>query len=241
MQGKKVGVIGAMDSEVEALVAALHGRMQSQFAGLTFYEGKIGGTRAVIVRSGIGKVCAAMCAQTLIDRFGVDALINTGVAGGLGKGLCVGDFVIGRSAVQHDFDLTAFGYARGYMGGDGGDASAPTVFCSDEDMIRRFRAAAEELDEEIHIVEGRIASGDVFVARKEVKEELRERFQAAAAEMEGAAIAQVAVGNGIPFVIVRAISDLADGGAQVSFDEFERHAANVSAQIVSKMLENFGE
>lgn len=234
-----IGIIGAMDSEVELLTEQMEDKAVLRLAGMKFYYGLLEKKPAVVAKCGIGKVCAAMCAQAMKDKFHVEALINTGVAGGLHPDLQIGDLVIGTQAVQHDFDLTSFGYAKGYMEGEKTDQ--PTRYASDDRLIAAFKAAADEVLEDSKYLEGTIASGDVFVADETLKRELRDRYDAAAAEMEGAAIAQVAQANAVPCVIVRAISDLAGEKASVSFTEFEKAAAQTSARIVLGMLRRFEE
>mgnify|MGYP002550426631 CR=1 FL=1 len=229
-----VGIIGAMASEVALLTARMENAAVTRVAGIDFYAGMLEGAPAVVAQCGIGKVCAALCAQVMIDRFEVKALVNTGVAGGLAPSLAIGDIVIAADAVQHDFDITSFGHVKGYLGG--GDGSKPTRFRSDPALVASFRKAAESTMKTGKTLEGTIASGDVFVADEEKKREIASLFGAAATEMEGAAIAQTACANGVPFVIVRAISDLAGGEANVSFDEFEKAAAETSAAIVAEML-----
>lgn len=229
-----VGIIGAMASEVALLTERMENAAIVRAAGIDFYTGKLENAPAVVAQCGIGKVCAALCAQAMIDRFGVKALINTGVAGGLDSSLAIGDIVIAADAVQHDFDLTSFGHVKGYLGG--GDGSEPTRFRSAPELVAAFRAAAERVMKNGKTLEGTVASGDVFVADEKKKREIVSLFGAAATEMEGAAIAQTACANGVPFVIVRAISDLAGGEASVSFDEFEKAAAKTSAEIVAEML-----
>lgn len=231
---KTIGIIGAMASEVELLTAALTEAQTQTIAGVTFYHGTLEGQDVVIAQCGIGKVCAAICAQAMADCYKVGALINTGVAGGLHHSLAVGDIVIGTDAVQHDFDMTAFGYVKGYMGGS--DGKEPTVFHADPKLIASFKEVAAQVLTDSKFIEGTIASGDVFVDDSALKKSLIEQFDAAAAEMEGAAIAQVAAANGIPFIIIRSISDLAEHEANVSFDEFEKKAAKVSSDIVLGML-----
>ena len=221
---KTIGIIGAMASEVELLTAALTEAQTQTIAGVTFYHGTLEGQDVVIAQCGIGKVCAAICAQAMADCYKVGALINTGVAGGLHHSLAVGDIVIGTDAVQHDFDMTAFGYAKGYMGGS--DGKEPTVFHADPKLIASFKEAAAQVLTDSKFIEGTIASGDVFVDDSALKKSLIEQFDAAAAEME----------NGIPFIIIRSISDLAEHEANVSFDEFEKKAAKVSSDIVLGML-----
>lgn len=232
------GIIGAMASEVALLTARMEDASTLRTAGMDFHYGTLEGVPAVVAQCGVGKVCAALCAQAMIDRFHVAALVNTGVAGGVAAGLSVGDLVIGAGAVQHDFDITAFGHVKGYMdfGPDGGDGTRPTRFDADPRLVSAFRTAADAVLGAGKTREGIIASGDVFVSDDGVKREIASRFGAAAVEMEGGAIAQAAYANAVPFVIVRAISDLAGEGAHVSFDEFEKAAAESCAEIVTEML-----
>lgn len=229
-----IGIIGAMASEVEILTAKLQQADTAEIAGVVFHQGLLEGKRVVIAQCGIGKVCAAICAQAMIDRYKVAALINTGVAGGLHPSLAVGDIVISTDAVQHDFDMTAFGYVKGYMGG--GDGKTPTRYIADPGLIANFKAAADEVLDQNKYIDGTIASGDVFVDDSTLKKFLIQQFGAAAAEMEGASIAQVAAANRVPFVVIRSISDLAEHEATISFEEFEKKAAEISSRIVLGML-----
>ena len=230
------GIIGAMDSEVKHLVARMTDTRQETYAGRTFTVGNLCGKPAVVVKSGIGKVAAAITAQTLIDRFAVTALINTGMAGGLDERLAIKDLVVATGAVQHDFDLTAFGHAPGYMYGE--DDSHPTVFTADEELSQRALTAARRvLPVTSKAITGTVASGDIFVDDSAVKSRIRQTFMAVATEMEGAAIAQTAAENGVPFAIVRVISDLAEQQANVSFDELEAYAGRLAGDITAAMLE----
>lgn len=232
-----IGIIGALESEINLLAASLQDIVEREIAHIPFLSGHIGQEAVVLAQCGVGKVNAAICAQIMVDLFNVRALINTGVAGGLAPELSIGDFVIGESAVQHDFNACALGYARGYMC-TGEDSNVATMFHSSPDLIRAFEIAAEGILEPTQIHRGRIATGDLFVAERNHKRKLQDEFMATAAEMEGAAIAQVAVANDIPFIIVRAISDLADHEAVVSFDRFEKRAAQQSSRIVLQLLHN---
>ena len=233
---EKWGILGAMQSEVAQLIDAMTDVTTATHAGQTYYEGNLGNRRVVLVQCGVGKVAAAIGAQVLCDLYGVTALINTGVAGGLHPDLEVGDIVLGDAAVQHDFNVTALGYAQGYMC-CGGDNQAPTVFTADRALIERFRAAAAPFLGEAKIIEGTIATGDLFVDSTDIKRKLIAQFNAAAAEMEGAAIAQVAAANGVPFLIIRAISDLAEKQANISYETFEALAADRSARIMLALAE----
>lgn len=232
---KTIGIIGAMDSEIALLTNKMEHKRQVQAEGTVFFCGELAGKQVVVAKCGIGKVCAALCAQSMALRFGVTHLINTGVAGGLNPRLRIGDLVVSRDAVQHDFDISAFGHVKGYMGG--GDGSQPTRFAADRELIGCMeRAAGKALGGRRYLL-GTIASGDQFVEDGAYKQYLAQTFGADAVEMEGAAVAQAAQSNGVPFLILRAISDLADGQANVSFDQFEREAADVSASLVIAMLE----
>ena len=233
-----IGIIGAMDSEVDNLIMRMAHTAVTEYAGRRFVTGTLAGKDVVVVQSGIGKVAAAITAQILIDRFGVDVLINTGMAGGLDARLQVKDLVVATAALQHDFDLTAFGHAPGYLFGE--DDSKPTLFSTDPALTERaLTAAAKVLPQDSKAITGTVASGDVFVDDSTLKSSLRDDFGATAAEMEGAAVAQTAVANDVPFLVIRAISDLADGSASVSFDTFEAKAAAVSARLLIAALPLF--
>lgn len=236
---KTIGIIGAMDSEIALLTKKMEDKREIHGEGLIFYCGKLAGKQVIVAKCGIGKVYAALCAQSMILRFGATHLINTGVAGGLNTGLRIGDLVVSRDAVQHDFDISAFGHVKGYMGG--GDGRQPTRFLADQALIACMGRAAERVLGRRRYLLGTIASGDQFVEDGDYKQYLVQAFGADAVEMEGAAVAQAAQANGVPFVILRAISDLADHQANVSFDQFEREAADVSAALVIAMLEEMKE
>lgn len=230
------GIIGAMESEVARLRDALSQRETVECSGIIFHRGTLGRRRVALARCGVGKVNAARCAQILIDRFDVDDLINTGIAGGVGAGLRIGDVVIGTELVQHDFDVSAFGYARGNLC-DAARRDAPTVFRSAPALIEALRAAAAALIDPARVKTGRIATGDRFVASAAEKRAIAEDFGAVAVEMEGGAVAQVAAAAGVPFVVLRAISDLADGSAHESFQAFEQETAALSAAILRRLIE----
>ena len=233
---KTIGIIGAMDSEVRHLIARLENPEEHLIAGRTFVRGSLAECDVVVVQSGIGKVAAAVTAQILIDRFGASALINSGMAGGLDSRLAVKDLVVGTAAVQHDFDITAFGHAPGYISGE--DDTVATAFRADEKLITlALDAAAEVLPADSKAITGVIASGDIFVDDSALKSRIITQFGAAAAEMEGAAIAQTAVANGVPFLILRTISDLAEHQANVSFDELEKYVGQLAEDITVALLE----
>lgn len=233
----KTGIIGAERQEVDLLFAALaeSGKpVRVTVRGpLEFHEGTLRGAEVVVVCCGIGKVNAALCAQMLVSEFSVGAVINTGSAGGLAPGLSVFDMVVSTEAVQHDFDLTAFGYRPGQVPG-----SASPCFAADAGLRNAALAAWARSPGHGNskMIEGRVASGDVFITDKTGRDRVVSVFSPACVEMEGAAIAQVCALNGVPFVILRSISDLAGENAGVSYEEFSRQAAQVSARIVIEMV-----
>lgn len=227
----KIGVIGAMDVEIALLRDKMTIQSTSEHARMTFYEGTIGSSQVVVVKSGIAKVNAAICVQILADYFHVTHIINTGVAGSLDNAINIGDIVVSTDARYHDVDATIFGYQKGEVP-QLGVASFPA------DPLLRNAAiqAVTEAAPDIQVFEGEIISGDQFISTHEKKEELMNNFHAKCAEMEGAAIAQASWLNGIPYVIIRAISDKADESVEESYDEFEGKAARHCAAIVDYML-----
>lgn len=222
----RLGIIGAMDTEVETLLAKMENKQEAAYAGCTFCAGVLEGTEAVVVRCGIGKVNAAMCTQALIDHFCVTHIVNTGIAGSLDAGLDIGDLVVSQSAMYHDFDCVHFGYTMGQVPG-----TDDPHFHADEALSALAKEAAETVHPG-HVHTGCVASGDQFVSSKKKKEQIISVSHALCTEMEGAAIAQTAVRNEIPFVILRAISDKADDSAEVDYLVFEEQAAHRCAKIV---------
>lgn len=230
----KLGIIGAMDIEVETLKSALSDCKTTKVAEMEFYEGKLSDKEVIVVKCGIGKVNAARCVQILADKFDVGTVVNTGIGGGIGDGLNVADIVVGDELVQHDFDVSGFGYAKGYM--FSGDTDKATAYRCNEDLAEKLKKSALEHLNADRIKTGRIATGDVFVSSADKKKEIKETFGALVCEMEGGAIAQSAVANGLEFVVVRAISDLADGSASESYEEFEKETAYLSAEIIKSFV-----
>ena len=228
----KLGIIGAMREEVETLVEKLQAEKTQTHAWSTYYEGKLEGCEVVVVQCGVGKVNAAMCAQILCSCYGVTHLVNTGIAGSLNAQLDIGDLVVSRDAMYHDVDCNAFGYPSGKV--PGMDVIA---FPADEKLMEAAFAAAEAVNPG-HTKVGRVASGDQFVASKELKEKIIALTQALCTEMEGAAIAQTAYRNGVPFVILRAISDKADDSADMDYPTFERIAAHRGAAVAMNLAKN---
>ena len=228
---KTIGIIGAMEVEVAILKEKMEDVRIIKKASMDFYEGILAGKKVVVVRSGIGKVNAGICAQILADVFSVDAIINTGIAGSLNKNINIGDIVLSTDVVQHDMDATGFGYRKGQI------PQMPVFFFNADDNLRRLAAeVCKEVNPDIQVFEGRIASGDQFVCDQDVKNRIVSEFSAYATEMEGAAIGQAAYLNQIPFMVVRAISDKADGSAQMDYSEFEKAAVDHSVRLTLNML-----
>ena len=226
---KKVGIIGAMDIEVEALKNEMTVERRLTKARMEFCEGILNGACAVVMKCGIGKVNAALCVQILADLFGVTHIINTGVAGSLNPKLDIGEILISRTALHHDMDATGFGYAAGEVPGMG-----VTEFPADEGMVTLAQEICGELG--IPAMAGKVVSGDVFVSDRETKQRLIDMFRGDCCEMEGASIAHGAYLNGIPFVILRAISDKADDSAHMDYPTFEKQAAANCSRLVTAFV-----
>ena len=222
----KLGIIGAMAVEIELLKDRMEDIRTENHSGMVFYAGKLECVDAVVVQCGVGKVNAAICAQTLCALYGVTHLVNTGIAGSLDADLDIGDLVVSRDAMYHDFDCVHFGYEMGRVPG-----MDVTAFPADETMIALAQKAGEEVHPG-HVRLGRIASGDLFVAEKTAKNAIIGKTGAVCTEMEGAAIAHTAYRNGIPFVVLRAISDKADDSAEMDYPTFEAIAAHRCAETV---------
>ena len=231
----KLGIIGAMQLEVETLLGVMENQTAQEKAGSTFYEGTLMGLPVVVVQCGVGKVNAALCAQILCDCFGVTHLVNTGIAGSLSAELDIGDLVVSRDAMYHDFDCVHFGYEYGKVPG-----MDTVAFPADEGMMQLALTAAESVHPG-HVRIGRVASGDQFVADKALKEKIISVTQGVCTEMEGAAIAQTAYRNKLPFVILRAISDKADDSAEMDYPTFERIAAHRCAEVTMKLAKALKE
>ncbi len=227
----KIGIIGAMDVEVERLTQSMEKERELNRAGMHFCEGRIGGTEVVIVRCGIGKVNAGLCVQILCDLFDVTHVINTGVAGSLDNEINVGDVVISIDAMYHDMDVTGLGYEPGQI-----PQMDVLAFAADRKLREAAVKACREAAPDIGVFEGRVVSGDQFICDRAKKEAIRNTFGGLCTEMEGAAVAQAAHINGIPYVIVRAISDKADESIVVSYAEFEAKAAEHCAAIVEHLV-----
>ena len=228
-----IGIIGAMNEEVDILVDLMNVEKVVEKASLKFHKGTLEGKNIVLVECGIGKVNAALCTQILISEFNVDAVVNTGVAGALHNELDVQDIVISTDAIQHDMDATVFGYKKGII-----PRMENSTFIADQRLIDAAYESSIKESKENKVVKGRVVSGDIFISSKELKDDLVNEFDAYCGEMEGAAIAHVCSLNSTPFVIIRAMSDKADGSADVTYDEFVVKAAHRSKDIVLNMLKS---
>ena len=225
----KLGIIGAMDVEVATLKEKMQNITVTTVASMDYFAGTLEGLDVVVVQCGVGKINAAMCTQILIDRFAVTAIVNTGIAGSLCADLDIADLVISTDAIHHDFDLRFWGRPIGQV--PGLDVIA---FPADEHLADAAFAAAESVNPG-HNRRGRVASGDQFICSKEQKDKIIADTGAVCAEMEGASIAHTAYRNGVPFVIVRAISDKADDSANMDYPTFEAIAAHRCADVTCQL------
>lgn len=228
----KIGIIGAMDLETELLKNRMTDIEVKEVAGLFFFKGKLMGKNVIVVTCGIGKTNSALCSQILISEFKVSHVINTGVSGAIHDELNVGDLVISTDCMHHDFDCTGFGYEYGII-----PRMATSVFEADESLVELAYEASMKVVSGQKVMKGRIVSGDQFVSSMEKKTFIENTFKALTTEMESASIAHVCALNRIPYVIIRGMSDKADGSAHVNFDEFAKEAADRSSQIVMAMLQ----
>ena len=226
-----IGIIGAMEEEVAALKEAMEIQEVHEQASMTFCKGVLCGKDVVVVRSGVGKVNAAICAQILVDKFGVDTLINTGIAGSLNAAIDIGDMVISTDAVHHDMDAVNFGYEVGQV-----PRMEVLSFPADEELVKKAVAANEKANPSIKTFTGRVATGDQFIADQGAKDKIVNNFAAYCTEMEGVGIAHAAYLNKVSYVIIRAISDKADNSVTMDYPEFERQAIAHSVKLVKELL-----
>lgn len=230
---KKIGIIGAMEEEVAKLKENMQIQETSVIAGMEFCQGICEAQNVVIVRSGIGKVNAAVCTQILCDVFKVNAIINTGVAGSLKNEINIGDIVLSEDALQHDMDATGFGYDPGVI-----PRMEESVFKGDETLLKLAQKVCQEVNPDIQVFRGRVVSGDQFISDHDVKQRIVNSFGGFCTEMEGAAIAQTAWLNKVPYLVIRAISDKADGSAEMDYSEFEMKAIEHTVRLMTGMLRN---
>ena len=235
----RIGIIGAMEAEVAHLVERLEGHRETARAGMRFHEGMLDGRSVVVVECGVGKVNAALCVQMLADLYDVTHVVNTGVAGSLDARINIGDFVVSTEALYHDVDVCNLGYEPGQVPG------MQRLFPADKDLRREALAAIAAAAPDQQAFEGRIVSGDQFIRDDDVKQRLASQFGGLCSEMEGTAIAHACTLNGIAFVIIRAISDKADGSDSVLYPVFEvkaaKHCAQITEYLVSHLPQPEGE
>lgn len=228
-----IGIICALKIEVDGIIELMEEKINVAAARMTFTKGKINGKEIVAVECGIGKVNAAICTQIMIDLFNPSVIINSGIAGSLSNEVGIGDIVIAKDVVQHDMDGTATGDPPGEIWfNDEKRIDIPT----DGTVIKNLEIACKDLKDTKTVI-GRIATGDVFVAAKERRHSIHNTFGAMACEMEGGAIGQVCYRNGIPFGIIRCISDDIDENEFVDFMKFREIAADKSIFVIKKMFE----
>jgi len=230
---KKIGIVGAMEQEIELLRSMLEDVNIKNAAGSEFIQGRLYDRDVVLVRCGVGKVNAAVCTQALLDLCGADYIVNTGVAGGIARGVGLGDVVITTDFVQHDFDCVGAGYAAGVIPGD-----KPGFYKADGALAARAAAACDAVFPESKVHTGLIATGDRFVTSSEAVRSLRESYNPLCVDMETAAIAQTCALNGVPFVAVRSISDNADEEAGMTFEQYLKLAAEESCRVVCQMVKD---
>lgn len=225
------GIIAAMNEEMLEIKNIMTNIEEIKIYELTFIKGKINNTNVILVEAGIGKVNAARVTQILIDNFNIQAVINVGSAGSANDELNIGDIVIGKKVVQHDFDITAFGHQKGYISNVG-----QFIEC-DKNLIEQMKNTINNVSNNEYMIKiGIIASGDIFCTEPKMKNKIREKFNADAIEMEGAAIAQICKLDKIPFIIIRSISDSPNGNNEITFDEFLKHASKRCAEIIDEFF-----
>lgn len=230
---KNYGIIAAMQEEMQEIQKIMKNIQKIEIYGLNFIKGEINDKLVVLVEAGVGKVNATRTAQLLIDKFDIDAVINIGSAGSANDKLNIGDIVIGKKLVQHDFDITAFGHPKGYISNVG------QYLESDNQLMKKMEKAIKDLENiDFKILVGTIASGDIFCTDIKMKEKIRNKFEADAIEMEGAAIAQVCKLDDIPFIVIRGISDSPNGNNEITFEQYLEKASKRCAQIIEKFFEN---
>ena len=230
---KTIGIIGAMDLEVEKLIEAMTDKEIVEYGKRKFYVGKLSGVKTVLARCGVGKVNAGITVQMLVDKFGINAIINTGVAGSLNEKIDIGDIVLATGAIYHDVEAVAFGYEPGQV-----PQMDVFEFPTDKKLVDLAEEACHKVNPDIKTFRGRVASGDQFIASKDVKNRIKEQFDPMCVEMEGCAMAHAAYLNEIPCLIIRAISDKADDSAEMDYPTFEAKAAVHSAKMVLEMFKS---
>lgn len=231
---KIVGIIGAMDEEVTKLIAGADISVTETIAEMVFHCGTLGGTKVVIVRSGIGKVNAGICTQLLITHFGATHVINTGFAGALSPELSIGNIVVSTEAVQHDFDISPLGHKKGEI-----PFTGLVAFPADAELVKSACNVISGTLPNVKVLPGRICSGDQFICDRSAKDRIISEFGGLCCEMEGASVAQVCYLNRVPFLILRAVSDSADdsAGEDFNFSVFQSSVAEEFSAAIIRLLE----
>ena len=229
---KYVGIITAMNEELEAVKKIMEDEKEYKtINGLEVVIGKIQGKNCVVTICGAGKVNAARTTQILIDKFDIEYIINVGVAGSLSFDLKIGDVVIGKKIVQHDFDITAFGHSKGYVPGVGNEVR------SDRELVEKFQTAIDNLEKRMYNVKmGIIATGDIFVTEVAMKDKIASKFRADCVEMEAGAIAQICKLGNVPFIVIRSISDSPNGDNAKDYDNYIKLASKRSANMLKEFF-----
>lgn len=230
-----IGIIGAMEVEVQALKDLMDNAELKEISSVVFYRGKINGIDTVVAVAGVGKVNAAVCAQTMILEYSPDYIINTGVAGGLSEELKIGDAAVADKVAEHDMDTSPLGDELGFITG------INKVYMQCDEYISGLMYDAAKSVDGINTVRGTIASGDQFIASEEQRRFIKKNFNAVAAEMEGAAIGHVCTMNNVKFGVLRAISDGANSDSTIDFPTFTKMAVKNTVEIIVKMLDKFAE
>ncbi len=230
---KTIGIIGAMEEEIACLKEEMREVTVTKKASMEFYQGILEGKPAVVVRSGIGKVNAGICTQILVDVFQAGVILNTGIAGSLKNEVNIGDIVLSTDVVQHDVDARGFGYEKGQI-----PRMDVLSFAADEKLAALAEKVCLEVNPDIQVFRGRVASGDQFISDGETKKRIKGDFDAYCTEMEGGAIGQGAYLNGVPFLIIRAISDKADNSATVDYPAFEKQAIAHCVKLTKNMIKS---
>lgn len=228
---KKIGIIAAMEEEKNAIKDIMKKTKENKIYELIFIEGAINEKECVLVESGVGKVNSSRTTQIMLDKYDIEYIINVGTAGSATDELEIGDIVIGKKIVQHDFDITAFGHKKGYISNIG------EYISSDGQLVKKFEETIKEInDKEIKIKIGTIATGDIFCTDIKMKNKIKEKFEADAIEMEAASIAQVCYLDKIPFIILRSISDTPNGKNEITFEQYLELASERCAEILKKFI-----
>ena len=227
----RYGIIAAMQEEMKEIENIMQDKTETQIYELKFVKGTINESEVILVQAGVGKVNAARTTQILIDNFKIDVVINIGSAASAKDDLDIGDIVIGKKLVQHDFDITAFDHPKGFISNVG------QYMESDKELIEKIEGTVEQLnDKEFKIKIGTIASGDIFCTELSMKNKIKDKFDADAIEMEGAAIAQVCKLDNIPFIVIRGISDSPNGNNAITFEQYLQKASYRCAEIIKKSI-----